>query len=224
MNAQGAFSPALESPGTRGIIDAMVGATAYTGAEMNRNFNLPFELVPEAVAQASSVDAQGKARTLNGPGSDSHDLKDLTLQVLLKNGYAARKAGHGQILGIPADYFTYAWNRMQKANPNGFPVRLRVFDANGRFAPAIVGPSEKELVKQLGATVGIDDFGKNFAQIAEKYASDFPAFQKGGIQAAKDIAGGKVPELPKELPKEIPKEVPKEAPKVPDVPKPKLPW
>jgi hypothetical protein len=224
MDAQGVFSPALESPGTRGIIDAMVGATAYTGAEMNRNFNLPFELVPEAVAQASSVDAQGKARTLNGPGSDSHDLKDLTLQVLLKNGYAARKAGHEQILGIPADYFTYAWNRMQKANPNGFPVRLRVFDANGRFAPAIVGPSEKELVKQLGAAVGIDDFGKNFAQIAEKYASDFPAFQKGGIQAAKDIAGGKVPELPKELPKEIPKEIPKEAPKVPDVPKPKLPW
>src|SRR5690606_7129886 len=85
---KGAFSPALHQPGTRGLVDGVVNTLSYSGAEINQKFDLPFDLVPEASANSQSVDGKGKVRTLDGPGSATHDLNDLTLQLNLKNGYA----------------------------------------------------------------------------------------------------------------------------------------
>lgn len=217
FDAKGAFSPSMQQPGVRGLVDGVVNTLRYGGNDLNKNFNLPFELVPEAVGECSSVDAAGKQRTVNSPGSGASDLKDLTIKVNLKNGFAAKKAGQNTILGIPADSFTFAWNKLMTAYPMGFPMTLRMFDAQGKFAPAMVGPTEQELIKQLGTVVGIDDFAKNFGDLAKKYGVDFGDFQKRGIDAAKDVASGKI-KLPG------PGETPKETPKLPEVPKPKLPW
>ncbi len=225
FDAKGVFSPTMQQPGVRGLVDGIVNTLRYGGNDLNKNFNLPFELVPEATGECSSVDTTGKQRTINSPGSGAGDLKDLTIKVNLKNGFAAKKAGQNTILGIPADSFTFAWNKLMTAYPLGFPMTLRMFDAQGKFAPALVGPTEQELLKQLGAVVGIDDFAKNFGDLAKKYGVDFGDFQKRGIDAAKDVASGKIKlPGPGELPKETPKEPPKEMPKLPEVPKPKLPW
>lgn len=217
FNAQGTFTPTLHQPGVRGLVDGIANTLRYGGNELNRNFNLPFELVPEAMIETMSVDAQGKQRTINSPGSGDSDLKELRLRVILKNGFAAKKAGQNTILGIPADSFTFAWNKLMTAYPQGFPMTLKLFDAQGTFAPALVGPTEQELIKQLGAVMGIDDLAKNFGEIAKRYGVNFEDFQKRGIDAAKDIASGKI-KLPG------PGELPKEQPKLPEVPKPKLPW
>lgn len=217
FDAKGTFTPTLHQPGVRGLVDGIANTLRYGGNELNRNFNLPFELVPEASVECASVDGQGKQRTINSPGSGDSDLREMTLRVNLKNGFAAKKAGQNTILGIPADSFTFAWNKLMTAYPQGFPMTLKLFDAQGKFAPALVGPTETELVKQLGAVLGIDDFAKNFGEIAKKYGVDFGDFQKRGIEAAKDISTGKI-KLPG------PGDKPKEEPKLPELPKPKLPW
>jgi hypothetical protein len=60
--------------------------------------------------------------------------------------------------------------------------------------------------------VGIGDFKKDFAKLAEKFVEEFPAFQKDGLKVAKDIAEGKFKAPDPKNPD----------PKFPDIPK--LPW
>ena len=223
FDGHGVFSPALESPGLRGLVDAMASTLKYTGAQANQSLDLPLLLVETATVDCRSVDAQGATRGLQSPGAESNELRDLRLGIVLRNGYASKKKGHDTLQGVPADYFTFAWNKLQDANKdNGLTLTIRLFDDKGAYAPALLKPNEKDLLKMLGDAVGVDDFAKNFGQIAKKYGVDFADFQKRGADAAKDIASGKV-KLP-EIPKEFPKEPPKELPKLPDVPKPKLPW
>jgi hypothetical protein len=211
LDAAGNFSPALKQPGTRGLLDGMVGTLRYSGAQLNQNFNLPFKLDDTATITPSSIEPDGKPRKIDGPDSASNDLKGLTIAVVLKNGYAAKKDGQATVLGIPADYFTFAWNKLQASyGPNGMPMRLRLFNDKGEYAPALLAPTETNLVKQLGNNVGIDDFSKDFTKLAQKYAAEFPAFQKDGLKVAKDIAEGKF--QPPKLPDT-------ETPKLP-----KLPW
>ncbi|MCG3185273.1 MAG: hypothetical protein ICCCNLDF_03472 [Planctomycetes bacterium] len=211
LDAASNFSPALKQPGTRGLLDGVVGTLRYSGAQLNQNFNLPFKLDDTATITPSSIEPDGKVRRIDGPDSGSNDLKGMTLAVVLKNGYAAKKDGVNTVLGIPADYFTFAWNKLQASyGPNGMPMRLRLFNDKGEYAPALVAPTETHLVKQLGNNVGIADFGKDFTKLAEKYAAEFPAFQKDGLKVAKDIAEGKFK--------------PPEEPKVPPIEIPKLPW
>jgi hypothetical protein len=116
-------------------------------------------------------------------------------------------------MGIPADYFTFAWNKLQASyGPNGMAMRLRLFNDKGEYAPALTAPTEQDLIKQLGSMVGIGDFKKDFGKLAEKFVDEFPAFQKDGLKVAKDIAEGKFKAPDPKNPD----------PKLPDIPK--LPW
>lgn len=223
LDGKGQFAPALKSPGVRGLMDSVVGTLKYSGKQLNQSFNLPFELIDVASAEFQSVDAAGKPRTMASPGADASDLKDFRVFLILKNGFCARKKGVETVMGVPADYFTFAWNKLQSGvQPGGMPLTLRLFDDKGAYSPGIVKPDEKDTIKLLGSAVGIDDFGKNFGQLATKYADNFPDFQKRGIDAAKDISSGKI-KLPGTGAKK-PDDTPEEKPKVPDIPKVKLPW
>ncbi|MCC6574549.1 MAG: hypothetical protein IT462_12260 [Planctomycetes bacterium] len=229
FDAKGRFAPALEKPGTRGLIDGIVAVLAYTGAEANKAFDLPFTLSDKAVIKCASINADGSVRTMFGPDSMRGDLGDLRIRLLVKDIYAAKKAGRNEVMGIPAEHFTFAWNAMVATFPaEGFPFVLRLFNDKGVFEPTVVSPTPTELTTMLGAAVGISLFEKNFGQLATKFGPQFAQFQKGGLSAAPDIAkaltGGKVIDpktLPVPIPKEIPKELPKEAPKLPNI---KLPW
>ncbi len=223
LDDKGQFSPALKSPGVRGLMDSVVGTLKYSGKQLNQSFGLPFELIDVASAEFQSVDAAGKPRTMASPGADSSDLKDFRVFLILKNGFCAKKKGVETVMGVPADYFTFAWNKLQSGvQPGGMPLTLRLFDDKGAYSPGIVKPDEKDTIKLLGSAVGIDDFAKNFGQLATKYADNFPDFQKRGIDAAKDIGSGKI-KLPGTGEKK-PDEKPEEKPKLPDIPKVKLPW
>jgi hypothetical protein len=210
LDSKGAFSPSLKQPGTRGLLDGMVNTLKYSGSQLNANFNLPFKIDDSATITPSSIEADGKVRTLSGPDSGSNDLKGLTIAVVLKNGWAAKKDGTDTVMGIPADYFTFAWNKLQASyGQTGMAMRLRLFNDKGEYAPALTAPTEQDLIKQLGSMVGIGDFKKDFAKLAEKFVAEFPAFQKDGLKVAKEIAEGTF-----------------KAPKV-DTPKidtPKFPW
>lgn len=222
LDDKGTFSPTLKSPGARGLMDGVIGSLKYSGKQLNSLFNLPFELVDVASAEFQSVDGTGKPRNAASPGADSSDLKDFRVFLLLKNGFAAKKKGVDTVLGIPADYFTFAWNKLNAGlQPTGLPLTLRLFDAKGTFAPAIEKPDDKQMVAMLGQSVGIADFAKNFAQTAGKFG-EFDDFQKRGIEAAKDMQSGKI-KLPGTGEKK-PDDKPEEKPKVPEVPKIKLPW
>lgn len=222
LDEKGTFSPTLKSPGARGLMDGVIGSLKYSGKQMNSLFNLPFELVEVASAEFQSVDATGKPRSAASPGADQNDLKDFRVFLLLKNGFCAKKKGVDTVLGIPADYFTYAWNRLNAGmQPTGLPLTLKLFDAKGTFSPAVDKPDDKQLVAMLGQAVGINDFAKNFGQMAGKYG-DFDDFQKRGIDAAKDMQSGKI-KLPGTGEKK-PDEKPDEKPKLPEVPKVKMPW
>jgi len=223
MDDKGTFSPTLKSPGARGLIDGVVGSLKYNGKQLNSLFNLPFELVDVASAEFKSVDATGKPRDASTPGADQNDLKELRVFLLLKNGFAAKKKGVETVLGVPADYFTFAWNKLNAGmQPTGIPLTLKLFDSKGVFAPGIDKPDDKQLIAMLGAAVGINDFGKNFGQLATKFASELPDFQKRGIDAAKDIQSGKI-KLPGGDDKK-PDDKPDDKPKLPEIPKVKLPW
>ncbi|MCL4731243.1 MAG: hypothetical protein KJ044_12500, partial [Planctomycetes bacterium] len=226
LDDKGTFSPTLKSPGVRGLMDGVVGSLKYSGKQLNSLFNLPFELVDVASAEFQSVDAAGRPRNAASPGADAGDLKDMRVFLLLKNGFAAKKKGVDTVLGIPADYFTYAWNRLNATmQPTGIPLTLRLFDTRGAFSPAIEKPDDKQLIAMLGQTVGINDFAKNFGQMAGKYG-DFDDFQKRGIEAAKDMQSGKIklPGTGEKKPDETPEKKPDEKPKLPDIPKVKMPW
>jgi hypothetical protein len=192
----------------------MVGTLKYSGAQLNSNFNLPFTLDNAASIEPRSINTDGSTRTLSGPDSASNDVTGLTLAVVLKNGWAAKKEGQNTVLGMPADYFTFAWNKLMASyGQTGMPMRLRLFNDKGEYAPTLLAPTEKDLLKQMGNMVGINDFEKNFQQLAQKFVHEFPAFQKDGLKVAKDIAEGKF--VPPKDPVPVP--VP-----VPDLPK--LPW
>lgn len=222
LDEKGVFSPTLKSPGIRGLMDGVIGSLKYSGKQLNSLFNLPFELVDVASAEFQSVDAAGKPRTAASAGAEGSDLKDFRVFLLLKNGFAAKKKGVDTVLGIPADYFTFAWNKLNAGlQPTGLPLTLRLFDAKGVFSPAIEKPDDKQLVAMLGQSVGIADFAKNFAQTAGKYG-EFDDFQKRGIDAAKDMQSGKI-KLPGTGEKK-PDDKPGDKPKVPEIPKVKLPW
>lgn len=198
FDSKGGFAPALQSPGTRGLIDGIAGTMKYSGEQLNKSFNLPFEFVKDASADAMSVEPTGTPRTMSSKGADSDSLGDFHLQVLLKNGFVAKKAGVNTILGLPADSFTFAWNRLMTGYKSGFPLRLKLFNDKNEYSPAVVAPNEKDLVTMLGKAVGIDDFAKNFNQLPAKFPKDFADFQKRGLGAAEDIRDGKItfPELP----------------------------
>jgi hypothetical protein len=209
LDAKGVFSPALKQPGTRGLLDGIVTTLRYSGSQLNSNFDLPFKLDDTATITPSSIEADGKVRTLTGPGSDSNDLKGMTIAVVLENGWAAKKDGVSTVMGIPADYFTFAWNKLQASyGPNGMAMRLRLFNDKGEYAPALTAPTEQDLIKQLGTMVGIGDFKKDFAKLAEKFVEEFPAFQKDGLKVAKDIAEGKFKPPKAETPKIDPPKFP----------------
>lgn len=214
LNDAGTFAPQMKQPGTRGLLDGMVNTLKYNGSQLNSTFDLPFKLADDATIEPRSIEPDGKTRTLTGPGSESDTLAGMTVAVVLKNGMAEAKPGTKTILGLPADYFTFAWNKLQASyGPNGMPMRLELFNSKGEFSPKISQPDEQALLKQMGTMVGINDFAKNFADLPNRFAKELPAFQKDGLKVAKDIAEGKwkPPETPKETPKEIP-----------DIPK--LPW
>lgn len=219
----GEFAPALESPGTRGLLDGVVNTLRYSGDELNTNFDLPFKLDDKAAMSAGSVDAEGNLRRLDGPDSDSGDLAGMTVAVLLKDGYAAPKQGQERILGVPADHFTFAWNKLQGGYAeDGFPMRIALYNDKGEFAPALRKPDEEELLKLMGDAVGINNFEDNFAKLSDRFAEEFPAFREGGLKVAEDIAKGKI-KLPGTGEGDTP-ELP-DIPDIPDVPdRPKFPW
>ncbi|MCC6464491.1 MAG: hypothetical protein IT463_04035 [Planctomycetes bacterium] len=234
FDEQGSFSPTLQAPGMRGLLDGILNTQNYTGAELNKLFDLPFALVDNAAVTCASVDSNNRQRTFSGPGSESNDLKDLRLLVVLKNGYAAPKKGREQVMGIPADYFTFAWNKLQPAfQQSGFPLGIRVFDDAGKFAPSLFAPTGADLTKMLGSAVGVTDFQKNFAQLGEKFGDQLKDFRTKGLSGAADVGKGEIPKLPKDIVPGLPG-LPgekkddgekKDPPKVPELPKiPKLPW
>ncbi|MCA8917703.1 MAG: hypothetical protein KDB32_01335 [Planctomycetes bacterium] len=211
LDETGNFAPQMKQPGTRGLLDGVVNALKYNGSQLNSNFNLPFKLADNATVSPSSIEPNGKVRTLSGPQSGSNDLNSLTIAVVLKDGYAEKKPGVNTIFGIPADYFLFAWNKLQASfGQNGMGMRLRLFNDKGEYAPALTAPTEEDLVKMVGNTVGIGNFKTEFAKLGERFKQEFPAFQKEGLKVAKDIAEGKfkAPEVPK----------------LPDTNIPKLPW
>jgi len=213
LDGAGNFAPEMKQPGTRGLLDGVVNTLKYSGGQLNSSFDLPFKLADNASIQPSSIEPNGKVRKLDGPDSASNDLTSLTIAVVLKDGYAEKKPGVNTIFGIPADYFLFAWNKLQASfGTNGMAMRLRLFNDKGEYAPALTAPTEQDLVKMVGNTVGIGDFKQNFAKIAEKFVKEFPAFQKDGLKVAKDIAEGKF--KPPELP-EIPGTDPPKLPKLP---------
>src|SRR5690606_32402464 len=77
MNERGVFSPALESPGTRGLVDAMISVLDYTGAQINESFELPVTLAAGTQVKLLSVDPDGTPRTITSPGAESSSLSGL---------------------------------------------------------------------------------------------------------------------------------------------------
>ena len=219
----GSFSPALESPGVRGLVDSIIGAVTFSGKQLNESFDLPFTVHELASVRSVSVTEDGKPRDLSSPGADLDSLGNLRLVVYVANAYAVKKAGQDKILGIPADYFIFAWNSLVSSFPQGgMPLTFHLFDAGGKFAPSLAGPTPQGLLTMMGSAIGIAAFEKNFGQIDTKYKNAFEAFKMGDLSKAGDLAkavkGGK-DISPADIPKEIPKELPKEPPKIP-----KLPW
>lgn len=203
LNDSGAFAPQMKQPGTRGLVDGIANTLKYNGAQLNSTFSLPFKLADDATVEPRSIEPDGKTRTLTGPDSASNSLGGMTVAVVLKNGMAEAKPGTKTILGVPADYFTFAWNKLQASyGPNGMPMRIRLFNDQAEFSPALTYPDEQALLTQLGNVVGISDFKKNFTDLPKRFEKEWPAFQKEGLKVAKDIAEGKwkPPEVPKEIP------------------------
>ena len=207
LNDAGTFAPQMKQPGTRGLLDGVVNTLTYNGKQLNSTFDLPFKLDDNASIEPRSIEPDGRKRTLTGPDSSSNSLDGMTVAVVLKNGMAEAKPGTKTILGVPADYFTFAWNKLQAGyGPNGMPMRIRLFDGNGVFAPALTYPDEQALLKQVGNAVGINDFLKSYTDLPKRFEKEWPAFQKEGLKVAKDIAEGKwkPPKVPKDLP-DVPK-------------------
>jgi hypothetical protein len=156
-----------------------------------------------------SVGADGKPRDETSPGADSGDLKGLRLVVFVNLMYAVPKKGHENILGMPADYFTFAWNAFVASfPPAGFPFTLRLLDDAGKFDVALEGPPKEVLFKLLSTSVGVAAFEKNFGQVDSKFKNAFEAHKKGdpsksgdiakAIKSGKDIAGPvEIPKIPK---------------------------
>jgi hypothetical protein len=213
------FDPALERPGARGLLDGVANSLRYNGKEANEKFDLPFKLSDEAVVTAVSLDEENKPRTMDGPDSDRHDLRDFILGLNLRDAVAAPKEGTETIMGIPATNFTFAWNKLQEQyKEDGFPVRFRLFDNEGKFKPTLAGPSESELLRQLGNAVGIDNFQRNFGQLAQRFPEEYRDFQDRGIDAARDILGGRSPAPRNGDTPRLP-----DPPELPPVPRPPIP-
>ena len=220
FDGQNSFSPALESPGTRGLLDAVINTLTFSGKQINETFDLPFTVHELSSLRSMSVTADGKPRDEKSPGNEASDLKNLHVMAFVTNLYAVKKPGQDKILGIPADYFLFAWNAFVSSfPPTGFPLTFRVFDDAGKFEPSLAGPSTQVLLTMLGNSVGISAFEKNFGQIDAKFKNAFEAFKKGDMSKVGDIGKAVKDGKDIEIPKEIPKEVPKELPKLP-----KLPW
>ncbi|MBZ0137812.1 MAG: hypothetical protein K8I27_15715 [Planctomycetes bacterium] len=214
LNNTGSFAPELKQPGTRGLVDGIANTLKYNGAQLNSTFDLPFKFADDASVEPRSIEPDGRTRTLTTPGSDSDSLAGMTVAVVLKNGMVEALPGTKTIMGVPAEYFTFAWNKLQASyGPNGMGMRVRLFNDKAEFAPALTYPDDKALLKQLGNVVGIDDFLKQYTDLPSRFKDEWPAFLKGGLKVARDIAEGKwkPPEQPKELPEDFPKI-------------PKLPW
>ncbi|MDH5642007.1 MAG: hypothetical protein OEY28_12000, partial [Nitrospira sp.] len=228
VGAPGEFELALERPGLRNVLDAAIGVLELNGQEMNAEFDLPFTIDVKATATCASVDAEGRPRGIEGEPSSS--LADLRLRVSLAKAYAVKKKGHEKILGVPADYFTFAWNMLVAKLPDEtIDLTIRLVDEKGRFSPTLVGPDGKQLLKLLGDAVGIDIFEKNFEQLKQKFDAEFKEFQKGGISKAEELgtklAKGErikpeeiIPDLPK-----LPEKPPIKLPKKPPIKLPKFP-
>lgn len=207
FDGQATFAPSLTSPGTRGIVDGVINTLTMNGDEMNRLLNLPFTLVGTAKGTATSIDTNNDLRRFTGPDADSNDLSDLRLRVVLNQAFAAKKKGHDKILGVPAEYFTFAWNQLQASQgQTGYTVILRVFDKSGKFAPTVEYPNAQQLMLFLGNSVGVMLFEKNYKQLESKFKEQFPAFKKGGIKAAQDWAKGGKFKLPGTGDKDKPKD------------------
>jgi ribosomal protein L11 len=217
-----AFSPSLLKPGTRGLVDAMIRGIEYSGDDLNNIFgDVPFAFVPDATARLVSVNADGSVRKLDTPGSESDELNDLFISVLLKKGFVAPRKGVTNIYGIPAQHFTFAWNKLQSAYlMTGMPMIIRLTDSKGNFSPSMANPTEGNLLKQLGQATGILDFKTGFKQLSKNFAKEFPAFEKGGLGAAKKIAEGDF--KPEDFIKPSDPKNPIKIPKAPKIPK--LPW
>ncbi|MCF6228356.1 MAG: hypothetical protein L3J82_06795 [Planctomycetes bacterium] len=183
FDKQSEFAPSLLKPGRRGLVDAMLYGREYSGAELNKFFSdVPFQFVPDANARILSIGSDG---------SESNSLGDLLISVTLKNGFVAPKKGVTNIYGIPAQHFTFAWNKLQDAyRAQGFPMTLRLTDGTGNFKPAMQSPTEGQLIKQLGQTTGIANFKTGFRALSKKFGVEFGEFEKGGLGAAEKIAKG----------------------------------
>ncbi len=221
FDKQSAFAPSLVSPGTRGILDTFISQITLSGKGLNDSFDLPFKIADTASVRLVSVGADGKPRDDRSAGADSDDLKNLRVVAFVSGMYAIKKPGQEKILGIPADYFTFAWNAfMSSLGPQGFPFTFQLMDGTGKFSLAIMEPNPQLMLTLLGNSVGVAMFEKNFGQIDGKYKNAFESFKKGDLSKVGDIA--KAVKSGKDLPGGItdpPKEIPKEVPKIP-----KLPW
>ena len=220
FDKQGGFAPALVSPGMRGILDTFVSQITLSGKTLNDAFDLPFKIADTASVRLVSIGTDGKPRDDRSLGADSDDLKNLRVVAFVSGMYAIKKPGQDKILGIPADYFTFAWNAfMSSLGTQGFPFTFQLMDGSGKFSLALMEPSAQVMMQLLGNSVGVAMFEKNFGQIDGKYKNAFESFKKGDLSKVGDIAktvkGGKDIGGVVEPPKEIPKEVPKI---------PKLPW
>jgi hypothetical protein len=131
--------------------------------------------------------------------------------------YAVKKPGVDKILGIPADYFTFAWNAFMASvsGAQGFPFTFQLLDSSGKFSLALVEPGPQVMLTILGNALGVAMFEKNYAQVDTKYKNAFESFKKGDISKAGDLA--KTVKTGKDIGGVV--EPPKDVPKLP-----KLPW
>ncbi len=213
FDKQSVFAPSLVSPGTRGILDTFISQITLSGKTLNDSFELPFKIADTASVRLVSVGTDGKPRDDRTPGAERDDLNNLRIVAFVSGMYAIKKPGQDKILGIPADYFTFAWNAfMSSLGTQGFPFTFQLMDGSGKFSLSLMEPSAQVMLQLLGNSVGVAMFEKNFGQIDAKYKNAFESFKKGDLSKVGDIAksvkGGKdtggVIEPPKEVPK-IPK-------------------
>src|SRR5690606_31741802 len=93
------FSPTLESPGARGLTDAVIGALSYTGTEFARSYDLPVNINADSRIRLASVDEKAEVRGLNSPGADRDSLEGLRVRGVATNLVVSPKQGQPNVLG-----------------------------------------------------------------------------------------------------------------------------
>ncbi|NUQ35839.1 MAG: hypothetical protein HUU29_12975, partial [Planctomycetaceae bacterium] len=178
----------LERPGTRGLVLLVIGAMELGVADVAGRTDIGgivFEdnMVLDLVAPPDVDTAE----------RDRHDLKDIGCRAILKNAMLDPKKQPKKIAGMDSQYFVFAWNKFM-GKSEGVPIAdVTLFDSKENFSPSMKLDTNS-LTKDMGKSLGIEDFAKEPAKALEKtFGKEFDDFKKDPGKAFKDLTGKDIP-------------------------------